>query len=216
MKCTKKNILINGILGSLGAFLIVLVDITYNVFHGNEVGNNLYFTFLGLFLFPLWWAGIWVVYQGLKPAGVFWSLIPCLIFAYYTSTVNVFYHSCYPFWAVIHFNQLNNSDSQIPALMNNMSSTIHNYTHIVNHIDDFLQVVICIWISIPILRGKTHFPKWFVLFIPIVPMILSILINLIFKRFLTVTAPYIACGFIFILFVLCTCHLYRNYKVNIN
>lgn len=85
-----KKIKVYGVIGIIGVCFTIIADIAYNEFQGNELGGALYISFLMLFSFPLWWGGIWVIYQGLKPTGPMWSLIPCLVFAFYMSTVNVF------------------------------------------------------------------------------------------------------------------------------
>jgi hypothetical protein len=86
----RSSILVPGILGALGAFLIVIADVVYNVFDGDRLGRTLYIsTYFGIFLFPLWWGGIWVMHEGLRPAGRIWSFYPCLMFAVFVSTINV-------------------------------------------------------------------------------------------------------------------------------
>lgn len=214
MNNLNKKILLLGVIGSTGAFLTLVVDIIYNLFNGNHLGLNLYITFLGLFLFPLWWGGIWVIYQGLKPAGILWSFIPCVIFASYTSTINVFYHSCYPFWASINDSQ-GTASIEMYNTITNIKTTIKSYTSLVNVIDSIMQLTICVWISIPVLRGKTYFPRWIALLIPIFPMIVCLLINIFIKGFFNLVEPYIASGFICILFILCTIILYRRFKTSL-
>ncbi|MDP4147193.1 MAG: hypothetical protein Q8936_22410 [Bacillota bacterium] len=210
MQSLNKKVLLPGIVGSLGALIIVIVDIIYNLFNGNHLGTNLYITFLGLFIFPLWWGGIWVIYQGLKPAGVLWSLIPCIIFVFYTSTINVFYHSCYPFWAAINDSSGRATGETLNTIIN-IKATIKGYTSLINIIDSMLQLIICVWIAIPVLRGKTHFPRWIAFLIPIFPMIACLIINIFIKGFFNMVEPYIASGFICILFILCTSILHKKF-----
>ena len=49
--------------------------------------------------------------------------------------------------------------------------------------------------------------------IPIFPMILCMIINLFIPGFLNIVEPYIACGSISILFILCTIIVYKNVKI---
>lgn len=211
MEELNKRVLLPGIIGSIGAFIILIIDIIYYLFNGNHLGISLYITFLGLFIFPLWWGGIWVIYQGLKPAGILWSLIPCIIFAFYTSTINTFYHSCYPFWASINDSQ-SMANGEVLNVITNIKITIKSYTSLINFIDNMMQLIICVWMAIPILRGKTYFPRWIAFFIPIFPMIACLIINIFFKDFINIVEPYIASGFICILFILCTSILYKKSK----
>lgn len=52
------TILLPGIIGSVGAFMILIADIVYNLFDGSRLGPGLYITtYFGVFCFSLWWGG---------------------------------------------------------------------------------------------------------------------------------------------------------------
>jgi len=65
---TKTRIKTCGGLGILGALLIVIADLMYNMERADGYELYIYLpTLIGIFCFPFWWGGIWVIYQGLNP-----------------------------------------------------------------------------------------------------------------------------------------------------
>lgn len=207
---SKNTVLLSGIVGSIGALMILIADIVYNLFDGGSLGAGLYITtYFGVFCFALWWAGIWVIYKGLKPAGFFWSLPPCLLLAFSQSTINVFRHSSYVYNAVIN-DGLNSDSSAVIDAVNGMKLQISNYTGFMNVLPNILELIIMIWFAIPILRGKTLFPRWIVLLFPVFPIMLSLVINSFFSGFYDFMEPYMASGFMFVIFIVSTIILYKR------
>ena len=191
-----------GILGAAGALLIVIADIAYNVFGGDQIGRSLYVsTYFGVFFFPLWWAGIYVLYQGLKPAGRLWSLYPCLCFAVLVSTVNVFLHSSFPYYAAIHEVQRSASDSTLASLQR-LESLVQSYTNPIYTLQSIVEAIMAVWLTIPIVRGKSLFPRWMALLIPVYPLAVLYLIDVIIPGAFRVIAPYVASGSMCLIFVL--------------
>ena len=187
-------LLVCGALGTLGALLILIADIVYNLFGGDRLGTGLYIsTWFGIFLFPLWWAGIWVLYRGLRPAGLLWSLYPCLLFAFMVSTVNVSGHASYPFWAAIG-DAAQSPHQAVVLAMDQLEAQIMHYTGKLALIQTVLEVVLSVWIAIPILRGRTLFPRWLALLIPIFPSVAALLIDVLRPGFFEMVEPYIASG----------------------
>jgi|GEM_PF-6528610 len=210
-KLNKKiTILLPGVIGATGALLILIADIAYNLFNGSHLGSSLYIsTYFGIFLFPLWWGGIWVIYKGLKPAGLLWSLFPCLLFAFTVSTVNVFYHSSYPFWAAIDDMQAISNGAMIQQL-EVLKEQINKYIGAIDIMSNLLELIISVWICIPILRGKSLFPRWTALLVPIFPLVGAALVNILIPGFLETVSPYIASSFMLINFIVCTVILYKK------
>lgn len=207
-------ILVPGIIGATGAFLIVIADITYNLLNGDQTGPALIVsTYFGVFLFPLWWGGIWVIYQGLKPAGLPWSLYPCLCLAILVSTTTVFGHSVYPFYATIHEAQRLATGPGLAAL-SNLESRFLSYTDPIYALQSVVEAVIAIWLTIPIARGKSLFPRWMALLIPIYPLGLSYLLDFLVPGFFDAIAPFIGSGFMCLIFVVVTRMLYKKKAQN--
>jgi hypothetical protein len=193
-------LLICGVLGTLGALLILTADIVYNRLGGDRPGMGLYIsTWFGIFLFPLWWAGIWVLYRGLRPAGLFWSLFPCLLFAFLVSTVNVSGHASYPFWAAIH-DAGQSADQAVLLAVRQLEAQVLQYTGGLPLIQTILEILISVWIAIPILLGRTLFPRWFALFIPIFPTVAALGIGFLRPGFFEAIGPFIASGCMVIAF----------------
>jgi hypothetical protein len=187
-------LLVCGVLGTLGALLILIADIVYNLFGGDRLGTGLFVsTWFGVFLFPLWWAGIWVLYRGLRPAGLFWSLFPCLLFAFLVSTVNVSGHASYPFWAVLH-DAAQSGDQAVVHAARRIEAQVLEYTGGLALIQTILEILISLWIAIPILRGRTLFPRWLALLIPVFPTIAALLVDLLRPGFFEGIGPFVASG----------------------
>jgi hypothetical protein len=196
--------------GTLGALLILGADLVYNLFGGDRLGMGLYVTtYFGVFLFPLWWAGIWVLYQGLRPAGVFWSLCPCLLFAFLVSTVNVSGHASYPFWAAIGEAADSPHDAVVLAVEEIGAQALH-YTGILHRIQTVLEVLLSVWIAIPILRGGTLFPRWMALLIPLFPTLAALLLGLWLPGFFETIHPYLASGCMVFAFAAATRILWKR------
>lgn len=203
-------ILIAGVLGTAGALLILMADIVYNLWGGDRLGPGLYLTtYFGIFLFPLWWAGIWVLYQGLRPAGVLWSFCPCILFAFLVSTVNVSGHASYPFWAAIGAAKESPHEAVILAI-GRLEAQAMQYTGMLGSIQTALEGLLSVWIAVPILRGRTLFPRWLALLIPIFPMLIALLLDAWRPGFFLAVAPYVASGSMVLAFGVATAVLLRR------
>jgi hypothetical protein len=205
-------LLVCGILGTLGALLILIADIVYNRCGGDRLGTGLYIsTWFGIFFFPLWWAGIWVLYRGLRPAGLFWSLCPCLLFAFLVSTVDVSGHAAYPFWAAIDDAGKSPHEAVVLAVRQ-IESHAMQYTGRLALIQTVLEILLSVWIAVPILRERTLFPRWLALLIPIFPTIAALLIDALRPGFFGMIEPYIASGCMVFAFAAATVVLLRDQR----
>ena len=209
------RILIAGVLGTVGALLIVVADLVYNLWGGDRLGPGLYVTtYFGVFLFPLWWGGIWVLYRGLRPAGVFWSLCPCLLFAFMVSTVNVAGHASYPFWAAIEAASQSADDAVVLAVRQLEIQALEyaGWAGGLGMVQTLLEVVISLWIAVPILRGRTLFPRWLALLIPIFPMLAAMMIDVWSPGFLPAVEPYVGSGSMVLAFGAATVLMLMNQR----
>jgi hypothetical protein len=207
----RRALLAAGALGTLGALLIVIADVVYHHFGGDRLGPGLYVTsYFGIFLFPLWWAGIWVLYQGLRPAGIFWSVLPCLLFAFLVSTVNVAGHASYPFWAAIEAAS-QSPDEAVVLAVRRLAIQAAEYIGRLGSIQTLLELVISLWIAIPILRGRTLFPRWLALLIPIFPMLALLLIGVWIPGFFEAVEPFVGSGSMVFAFAAATAVLWRRF-----
>ena len=166
----RRRLLICGVLGTLGALLILIADIVYNLFGGDQLGTGTLHHHL-LRDIPRSLSGgqgSGCSIAGLRPAGPLWSLYPCLLFAFLVSTVNVSGHAAYPFWAAIDEARQSPHEAVILAVRQ-LEAQIAHYTGRLSLIQTILEVLLSVWIAIPILRGRTLFPRWLALLIPIFP-----------------------------------------------
>jgi hypothetical protein len=207
------SVLVPGVLGTIGALLILAADIVYNIYGGKEVGKGLYIsTYFGVFLFPLWWEGIFVIYQGLKPAGRMWSLYPCLIFAFLVSTVNVLLHSSYPYFAVMHEVQGTATSSTFEVLQR-AESMMRGYVKPIYFAQSIIELIIAVWITIPILTGKSLFPRWMAVLIPIYPMAGLFLLGLLIPDLFKAGEPFIASGSMCLVFLAATKVVHNRFQI---
>ena len=145
----------------------------------------------------------------LRPAGVFWSLCPCLLFAFLVSTVNVSGHASYPFWAAIGAAKESPNEAVVLAV-GQLEARVLQYTGILASVQTVLEGLLSIWIAIPILRGRTHFPRWLALLIPIFPMLAAMMIDVWSPGFFPTVEPYVASGAMVLAFGAATAVLLRR------
>ncbi|MBN1532945.1 MAG: hypothetical protein JXA20_09805 [Spirochaetes bacterium] len=205
------RIRILGGLGILGALLILASDLMYNLGGGDRFGVNLYFTtYLGVFSFPLWWGGIWVIYRGLRQAGPVWSFLPCVLFAYLVSTVNVSGHASYPYWAAFKSLKLADNAEVVRAAEIAEMTALQYSGVLLRVIQPLLEIIVCVWMTIPIAMGKTVFPRWILVFIPIFPTLSLMALNTVIPGIFDSTGPYVGSGCMIILFSIATVIVARN------
>jgi len=201
----KKFVPISGVIGIVGALLILISDVMYNAFGGDVFGNLLYLpTYIGVFCFPFWWGGIWVIYQGMKPAGFVWSFIPCLLFGYLVSTVNTAGHASYPYVAAFTLLKSSSNLDVVNAAILVESMTLSYTGPFLSVIQPILEVIVCVWVVIPILMGRTVFPRWVLLLVPLTPTLILLAINGVFPGILEMAGPYIGSGCMLLLFAVAT------------
>jgi len=206
-------VLVPGVLGTTGALLVLAADIVYNIYGGKEVGKGLYLsTYFGVFLFPLWWGGIFVIYQGLKPAGRMWSLYPCLIFAFLVSTINVFLHSSYPYFAVIHEVQGTATSPNFEVLQR-AESMMRGYVNPIYFAQSIIELILAVWLTIPIVTGKSLFPRWMAALIPIYPMAGLFLLGLLIPGLFEAGEPFIASGSMCLVFLAATKVVHNRFQI---
>lgn len=91
-----------------------------------------------------------------------------------------------------------------------MELQIRHYTSFIESVSSILELILSIWLLIPILRGKSYFSRWVAVLFPLVPYVLSMIINIFYNGFFDVVAPYIGSGFMCIFFIACTFILYKK------
>lgn len=117
--------------------------------------------YLGVFFIPFHMLGFWLVYQTILPAGKIKALI-FLVGSFYFVAVGAGYHGTFAF--IGDTIQSNNID-----LLTKMLSywSFWGITLVVGYI------LLCIYLGMIILSGKTYYPRWTAALTPIPLMILS-------------------------------------------
>lgn len=120
---------------------------------------------LGVFAAPLTLAGVWQVYQGLQPAGIWWALPPTLLFAYAT-VIGPFIHGSFIHLGatVQTLNGLQETDRPLLVAELIQQQTILLITYSVLFV---CLIVASLWFSIAVGWGQTHFPRWMVAINPL-------------------------------------------------
>jgi hypothetical protein len=75
-----------------------------------------------------------------------------------------------------------------------LEARVTQYTGILAPVQTALEGLLSVWIAVPILRGRTLFPRWLALLIPIFPMLAALLIDAWSPGFFPAVEPYLASG----------------------
>ncbi|MCE7981828.1 MAG: hypothetical protein DYG89_11585 [Caldilinea sp. CFX5] len=115
---------------------------------------------LGVFAAPLTLAGVWQVYQGLQPAGIWWALPPTLLFAYAT-VIGPFIHGSFIHLGatVQTLNALQEADRPllVEELIQQQTILLIAYSVL------FVCLILAsLWFSVAVGWGQTRFPWWMV------------------------------------------------------
>jgi hypothetical protein len=133
---------------------------------------------LGVFAAPLMLAGIWLVYQGLRPARMWLALPPVLLFAYAT-VIGPFIHGSFIFLGEsVQALDAVGTDGRTPLM--GILSRLHRVMQIGYGVLFLCVIVASIWFSVAVASGRTLFPLWMAGVNPV----LATLAWLVIKRFL--------------------------------
>lgn len=133
---------------------------------------------LGVFAAPLTLAGIWQVYQGLRPAGPWLALPPALLFAY-AVVIGPFIHGSFIYLGEsVQALAAAGDDGRAPL----MGVLIRLYRVMqIGYGALFLCIISAsVWFSVAVASGRTLFPVWMAAVNPV----LATLLWLALKRFL--------------------------------
>ena len=143
---------------------------------------------LGVLAFPFSIAGIWQVYQGLKPAGR-WLALPPTLFLIYGSSLSPFVHGSFIYGGqCIH--ALNDVDTASQAIVADMFTRMTSILTASYAILAVCSLIGCIWFSVAVASRKTFFPRWMALGNPLLIWVGQELVSLILPKSITFyTAP---------------------------
>lgn len=113
---------------------------------------------LGVFAAPLTLAGVWQVFQGLRPAGLWSALPPALLFVYAT-VIGPFIHGSFIYLAQ-NAQTLNAIDNKAHPLLLDVISRQQTVMWIGYSVLFVCNILASIWFSLAVWQGQTGFPVW--------------------------------------------------------
>ena len=129
----------------------------------------------GAFVIIVFVVGIWQLYEGIKPAGAWWSIPPFLLLSYFFISGAIF-HFLVPFIGAALKTQLHiqgEGSESIKMLVQTMRSywLVPYYTALVS------LVIGTLWFAAAVLFRPTYFPRWMAALSPGIPIGIAFLIT---------------------------------------
>lgn len=125
---------------------------------------------LGVFAAPLMLAGIWQVYQGLRPAGVWLALPPALLFTY-AMVIGPFIHGSFIYLGEsVQALAAVGDDARTPLM--GVLARLHRVMQIGYGVLFLCIIVASVWFSIAVVSGRTLFPIWMAAVNPVLATLL--------------------------------------------
>ena len=118
----------------------------------------------GAFLIPALIAGVWQLYEGVRPAGVRWAVPPFLLLSNFFAAGAV-YHYLLAF-AVASAKAQGTSGEALRAGWEGAQG----YLSVPFGVCVFSLTVGSLWFGAAVLFRRTHFPRWMALFSPAIPV----------------------------------------------
>jgi Family of unknown function (DUF6796) len=224
----KNVILITGIVGILGAVLMVISDLMISAipFSGKEalelgLDSFLYIsqnrltigTIMGVLCIPFCIIGLLQIYIGVRPAGKLWS-IPITIFLFYAMVVGAVFHSSVGFLGTAQ-KTLHAIGEGYSSHLSEMMNIFTNYNNMYLYIILVCMVIGSLLFAVAVITAKTTYPRWMSIFNP---LFIYIFLYIIFLNLPSPVGGYIIYAnfnlTIFIFLVLSTIALVRRERLN--
>lgn len=109
-------------------------------------------------------AGAWQLYEGIKPAGAWWSLPPFLFSSYFFASGAIFH---YLLAFAIAAGKAQGAGGQVTAAL---AQTARAYLLVPYYASVASLVIGSIWFAATVLLRPTHFPRWMALLSPAIPI----------------------------------------------
>ena len=112
----------------------------------------------GAFVIIIFVVGVWQLYEGIKPAGGWWSIPPFLLLSYFFISGAIF-HFLVPFIgaAVKAQSQTQGAGSEA---METLIQTMRSYWMVPYYASAASLAIGTLWFAAAILFRPTHFPRW--------------------------------------------------------
>lgn len=122
----------------------------------------------GAFLIFGFLAGTWQLYEGIKPAGAWWSLPPFLFISYFFASGAIFHYLlAFAIAAGKSQAEAQGAGGQVAAAL---VQTARAYLLVPFYVSVASLVIGSIWFAATVLLRPTHFPRWMTLLSPALPI----------------------------------------------
>jgi len=129
----------------------------------------------GAFLIIILVVGVWQLYEGIKPAGGWWSIPPFLLLSYFFISGAIF-HFLVPFMGAAIKAQQQTQDVRHETV-ETLVQTMRSYW-LVPYITGLVSLVIgSLWFAAAVLFRPTYFPRWMAALSPLFPIGAAFLIT---------------------------------------
>jgi hypothetical protein len=122
----------------------------------------------GAFVIIVFVVGVWQLYEGIKPAGAWWSIPPFLLLSYFFVSGALF-HFLFPFIgaAVKAQAQMQGVGYETTGTL---IQTMRSYWLVTYYISAVSLAIGTLWFSAAVLLRPTHFPRWMAALSPGIPI----------------------------------------------
>jgi hypothetical protein len=129
----------------------------------------------GAFLIIVFVVGVWQLYEGIKPAGAWWSIPPFLLLSYFFINGAIF-HFLFAFMgaAVRARSQVQDAGN---GTMETLVQTMRGYWLAPYYLGAISLVIGTVWFAAAILFRPTYFPRWMAALSPGIPIGVAFLIT---------------------------------------
>ena len=122
----------------------------------------------GAFVIIVFVVGVWQLYEGIKPAGAWWSIPPFLLLSYFFLS-GAIYHFLFPFMGAAVKAQSQAQGAGYEA-MKNLIQTMRSYWLAPYYAAAISLAIGTVWFAAAILFRPTHFPRWMAALSPGIPI----------------------------------------------
>ena len=129
----------------------------------------------GAFVIIVFVVGIWQLYEGIKPAGAWWSIPPFLLLAYFFISGAIF-HFLVPFIGAAEKTQSQMQGEGSEAIQT-LVQTMRSYWLAPYYAGAISLAIGTLWFATTVLFRPTYFPRWMAALSPGIPIGIAFLIT---------------------------------------
>ena len=125
----------------------------------------------GAFVIVIFIVGVWQLYEGIKPAGGWWSIPPFLLLSYFFISGAIF-HFLVPFMgaAVKAQSLAQGTGNETNETIETLVQTVRSYWLVPYYASAVSLAIGSVWFAAAILFRPTYFPRWMAALSPGIPI----------------------------------------------